>query len=304
MRKNVLTVFMFALVSMHMLAGCSGRKEQSALYILEELETAAAVEDHETRVERLEIFINNHPDHRYRVQAYGKILKTLAGDIGDMERAEKYFDDIMKKESDPAVRGMLHYEKFVFLWEADKERALELAKAMVDGDETYYRLFLYVGYYLYGEDAEELTERYFIEASSLARNSYERSQAYAVLGSYLAYKGKRDEAIEYLEKAGNNAYAKEMMGKILWEEGKKKEALESYIDYIAVIPAARESVHLDSLYALVYPGSEDLDRKIMERRIMDEGSLPTERFVDLNGRGHNFAKYKGKKLVINVWSPT
>ena len=296
---------MIAFVIVAMLGGCSGKKEQSALYILEELETASAVEDHEGRVERLEIFVENHPDHRYRVQAYGKILETIAEDLGDRERAEKYFDEIMAKESDATVRGILLYEKFGFLHKTDKKKAIELAREWIDGDETYYRLYLYIGYYLYGEeDMEDMTERYFAKAGSLGRNSYERSQAFAVLGSYFEEKGKRGKALEYLRKAGNNAYANEMRGKIFWEEGNRKEALESYMNYIAVIPAARKSVHLDSLYALVYPGETDLDRQLLERRITDEGAMPAEGFVDLNGKKHDLSKYRGKKLVVNVWSPT
>ena len=43
MEKRTCSVLMIAFVIVAMLGGCSGKKEQSALYILEELETASAV---------------------------------------------------------------------------------------------------------------------------------------------------------------------------------------------------------------------------------------------------------------------
>jgi tetratricopeptide (TPR) repeat protein len=305
MEKRAQTISVIALAVAAVIAGCSGTREQSALYILEELAAASAVKDCEERVERLEIFIGNHPEHCYRLRAYETILETLASDLGDKGRAQQYLDAIMEKESDPAVRGMLYYHTFAFLYNTDKDQALELAEALIEGGEPYYRLYLYIGYRLYGEEGmEELTEHFLARAASLGRNEYERSQALAVLGSYLEYRGQRAKALEYLERAGGNPYANETRGKILWEEGDRRDALDAYMDYVAVVPAARESLRLDSLYALVYDGANDLDRRLIGRRITDQGALPSGRFVDINGKRHNLDKYRGKKLVVNIWNPT
>ncbi len=95
-----------------------------------------------------------------------------------------------------------------------------------------------------------------------------------------------------------------LMGKILWEEGKRAEALDAYIACAAHMPGARAQVKLDSLYALVNPGAKDLDETIMARRIGDEGPMPEGTFVDLDGRPYDLSKHKGAKIVLYALSPT
>jgi tetratricopeptide (TPR) repeat protein len=305
MANRHLALFAVLAICMHLAAGCTVRRDTSSLEVLEELEVAASAQDPEQRVTDLEAFVERYAAHRFRIQAYQKILETINEDIGDAERADRYLAEILDRESDPAVRGVLLYRKFGNLFKNDKAAAAQCAANLLASDERYYRIYLYIGYYCYGaEGMEELTEKAFLKAAELAGNDVERGQAYAVLGSFLEMKGARERAIPYLTRAGNNAYATETLGKIYWEDGRKAEAIDSYISYVAAIPAARESVKLDSLYALVYPDDDGLDDKIVERRIIDEGPLPEARFADLGGGTRNLSDYKGKKLVVNVWSPT
>lgn len=286
-------------------ASCSEKTRHSPLYILEELETASALDDPEARIERLEIFIGNHPEHPYRVLGYRRILKTLAEDLGDAGRATGYFDGILEKESDYRVRGDLFYSRFAHFWDVDREKAFSLAERLLEGPERYHRLFFYMGYY-FTEDGGDavLAERCLKRAIELAPNSPARAQVMGVLGEFLEKENREDEALGLLKKATADSYANEVLGRILRGMGDIGEALEAYIRLVASAPGAREDVGLDSLYALVYPQSSDLDEKIMELRILSGGALPGGSFVDIDGRDHDLADYRGSNLVLSIFSPT
>ena len=65
MRKIILLV-LAAVLAACFLPSCSGENESaetSDLYLLEELETARAVEDADKRIERLDIIAGLQPDH-------------------------------------------------------------------------------------------------------------------------------------------------------------------------------------------------------------------------------------------------
>ena len=305
MQSGIHVVTVFSIIVLTVLPGCFGGGEYSALYILEELEAASAVDDPEARLERLEIFINNHADHLYRLVAYRRAFETIAEDLKDLARAEGYFDDVLDKERDHTVRGNIYYRKFAHLWEADRERAVSLADDLLKGDETYFRLFLYMGYYL-SEDEKwgGLAEKCFLRAIDLAGNSFERYHAMALIGKHLVDNGRTEEAHGILKEAVEYPLANEPLGQILWDEGRREEALEAYIRLAAGVPSMRSDLSLDSLFALVYTVPSDLDTQIIEKRITDEGPIPDRVFVDLQGRSHRLSDYRGTKLVVNIWNPT
>ena len=288
--------------------GCSDKKEISPLFLLEELEAATARSDPEERIELLEIFAANHRDHPYRAQAYSRILVVMSVELDDYDRAMEYFGELMEKETDPQIRGTLCYRRFAHLWKADSVQALSYIDELVSGQESHYRLFLYISYYLvWSEDYEknaELAERVLGKAMESAKDGYERNQAIAVLGTLKDKMGLVDEAFEILSGAAGTPDADEVMGRILWDRGEREKAIETYIRYTAVIPGAREHLSLDSLYALVYPGSGDLDAKIWDERIIDGVELEKHSFVDIEGRAHQLGDYDDVVLVINIWQPT
>jgi tetratricopeptide (TPR) repeat protein len=284
--------------------GCSKRESPSALYVLEELETAAAVKDSAERVERLKIFIGNHADHPYRFSAYAQLFETIARELKDEKKAQEYLSFFLAKETDPSARGELLLDTFSNLLEQDKQRAFAFADTLMQSERSP-RLFLYMGYYLMDDKAaSELAVRCFLTSADLSTTPRERSQGLAMAGLCLEGQGKTAEAKQYLAKAAGNPEADEFMGKILWEEGKRTEAIEKYIDCAARMPGARKFARLDSLYALVHPDASDLDEKIMQRRIVDEGPLPSASFVDLEGKAYDLSRLRGAKLVINALSPT
>lgn len=288
--------------------GCSEKKEISPLFLLEELEAASARSDPEKRIELLEIFAANHKDHPYRAQAYSRIIEVMAVELDDYERATKYFGELMEKEADPRIRGTLCYRRFAHLWKVDREQALPYIEELVGGQESDYRLFLYISYYLvWSEDFEknvQLAERVLDRAIESAKDDYERDQAVAVLGTLKNKMGATDEAFEILSGAAGNPAADEVIGRIWWDRGEREKALETYIRYTAVIPGAREHLSLDSLYALVYPGSGDLDTKIWDERIQVGARLEEHRFVDIEGKAYRLSDYDDVVLVINIWQPT
>ncbi len=286
------------------LGGCTSRERPSALYVLEELETASAVKSPKERVSRLDIFVKSHPASPYRMLAYERALDALAKDMKDDAAARRYLDGALEREKGPAARGDLLYWKFSRLYETDKPAALALADTLL-ASERSPRLFLYMGYDLSeSKERPDLAEKCFLKAAGLAALPLMKQQATAMAGMYLESIGKKDQAVAYLEEAAGNPDADEAMGGILWAEGKKAEALEAYIRCVARMPGARKYVKLDSLYALVHPGAKDLNDKIMAQRIVDEGPLPGGTFVDLEGRSYDLAKLKGTKVVINALSPT
>ena len=61
---------------------------------------------------------------------------------------------------------------------------------------------------------------------------------------------------------------------------------------------------LDSLYTLVYPGSDDLDTKIWDKRMLNGTELEDHRFVDIEGKVYQLGDYEDVVLVINIWQPT
>ena len=286
-------------------AGCSDEPDTSALYILEELDTAASVSDPGERIERLGIFIGNHPAHPYRLLGHRKIFETLAGDRDDLQAALRYYDDVLAAEDDPVVRGNILYRQFAYLWKAQKDGAMDLAEKLLGGDERYFRLFLYMGYYIMDEEGKgSLAERCFERAIDLAGNGVERAQAQAVLATHIESSGRREEAFDLALQASGNPSADELLGRLLWEDGKREQALESYIRLVAGRPGARSEVALDSLYALVHGSSRDLDERLSQEMISDKGTLPDGRFVDLDGREYSFGDYGDTPLVIVIWSPT
>jgi len=298
------TISLFV-IAMLVLPGCSSREEVSALYILEELEAASAVGDPEEKVERLNIFTENHRNHPYRLLGYERVLEVLVKDMNDIERAQKFFDDLLEKERDIKIRGNLHFARFENLWETDREAAIAIARSLLEGDERHYRLFLYMGYYLMDDEKQlDLAERCLERARDLASHSIERNQAITMIGKIRSGQGRKDDAVEILQGARGNPVAQRYLGELFWDAGKKEEALDAYIRFVASYPGAREKVSLDSLYALVYQGSSDLDEMIMDARIRDEGPLPDEGFVDVEGKSYRLTGYRGTNLVVNIWSPT
>jgi tetratricopeptide (TPR) repeat protein len=307
--KRLRIVLLATLVFSILLASaCSERGEVSVLYVLEELEAASSIEDPEEMIDRLGIFINNHQDHRYRIMAYGRIFEAIATDLNDHDRALRYIEGVMERESDPAVRGMLEYRKFAYLWKKDREGATALAGELVEGPESYYRLFLYISYYLVWdedyEQYEDLARRTLSKAIEVAANDAERNQASAILGGLERKLGNIERALEILEPLAGNYAADESIGDILWERGDREKALEAYVRLVAAVPGALEEKSIDSLYALVYPDGPGLEERIWEKRIVDSGELAPQSFVDIEGKRYDLEKLRGTKLVINIWQPT
>ncbi len=294
-----------ALVILALLAGgCARQDRTSALYILEELEAASAVKDPSARVERLSIFIGNHAEHPYRFIAYSRMLETLAKDMKDEAGMETRLAGALAVETDHVARGELLLGKFVYLMEKDKSAAAAFADSLFLAERSA-RLFLIMGYYFMDPKADrDLALKCFLKSADLSTGRYAKSQAIAMAGAALEERGKRGEAKRYLALAAGNPEADLLMGKILWEEGKRKEAIDAYIACAARMPGARAETRLDSLYALVDPGAKDLDETIMARRIGDEGPMPEGIFVDLDGRPYDLSKLKGTKIVLYALSPT
>jgi predicted negative regulator of RcsB-dependent stress response len=308
MIRTPVGITLLAIALLVLAAGCSREKEVSPLFILEELEAATARSDPEERIEQLEIFAANHADHPYGAKAYERILDVMTSELDDPERAWEYFDGLMDEQTDPKIRGSLCYRKFAYLWKADKEQALAYIDELVEGPESHYRLFLYISYYLvwsddYAENAA-LAERVLDKAIASAGTEYESKQAVAVLGALKDKIGATDEAFDILSGIAGTPDADEVVGRILWERGDREEALETYIRYTAVIPGAREHLSLDSLYALVYPGSDDLAEKIWDARILEGVRLEDHEFVDIEGKSYRLGDYDDVTLVINLWQPT
>jgi len=284
--------------------GCARREGTSALYILEELEAASAVKNPSERVERLSIFIGNHPNHPYRFVAYNRMLETLGTEMKDEAGMEARLAEALAKETDPAARGELLLGKFIYLMEKDKSAAAAFADSLFPTERSP-RLFLIMGYYFLDPKADQdLAAKCFLKSADLSTGRYEKAQAIAMAGAALEERGKRDEAKRYLAMAAGNPEADLLMGKILWKEGKRKEALDAYVSCAAHMPGARAEVRLDSLYALVNPGANDLDKTIMARRIGDEGPMPEGVFVDLDGKSYDLSKLEGTKIVLYALSPT
>ncbi len=149
-----------------------------------------------------------------------------------------------------------------------------------------------------------MAERVLDRAIESAKDDYERNQAVAVLGTLKDKMGATDEAFEILSGAAGTPDADEVIGRILWDRGEQEKALEVYIRFTAVIPGARKQLSLDSLYTLVYPGSDDLDTKIWDKRILNGTELEDHRFVDIEGKVHQLGDYDDVVLVINIWQPT
>lgn len=294
-----------ALAVLALLAGgCARREGTSALFILEELETASAVKDPSARVERLSIFIANHPGHPYRFVAYNRMFETLGTEMKDEAGMEARLAGALGTERNFVARGELLLGKFIYLMEKDKSAAAAFADSLFLTERSP-RLFLMMGYNLMDPKADQdLAVKCFLRSADLSTGRYEKAQAIAMAGAALEERGKRNEAKRYLALAAGNPEADMLMGKILWEEGKRAEALDSYVACAARMPGARAEVRLDSLYALVNPGAGDLDETIMARRIGDEGPMPEGVFVDLDGKPYDFSKLRGTKIVLYALSPT
>ena len=293
-----------AALSAFLCTGCGKRETPSALYLLEALEAASAVKDPGGRVDRLEIFIANHADHPYRFIAYKRAFEALSAELKDGERAAEFMAASLAKETDPAGRGELLLMKFAYLMEHDRSAAIAFAETMLLTERSP-RLFLYMGYDLMDPKADpDHALKCFLKAADLSVPPYAKEHAIALAGSVLKMQGKLEEAKRHLAMAAGDPDADGLLAEILWEEGRREEAIDLHIRSAARMPGLRESIRLDSLYALVYPDAKDLDSRIMSLRIGDEGPMPEGVFVDLRGKEHDLSKIKGTKIVLYALSPT
>ncbi len=286
-------------------SGETGTAGTSDLYLLEELETARLVENADKRLERLEIFTANNSAHPYRLLAYEDILETMAVDKGDVEGALAYFDGLIKKEEDPAIRGKLLFAKFEFFREADSLRSVALAKEVLESGEKDFRLLMYMAYYLMGvEGQEEIVDAIFVRLIEVSEDEHRKNHARTIYAEFLEADGCEEKAAEVLELASSYTFANAPIGRRLWEEDRREEALERYIFLAAGAPGYRKYIKLDSLYSVVYPSSNDLESKIGVLRIVYGPQIPDREFVDIRGMRHSISGYRGSKVVITAFSPT
>jgi hypothetical protein len=306
--RRIFLLVVAAVLTAGILPSCSGEKDAggtSDLYLLEELETARSVEDADKRLERLEIFAANNPDHPYRSLALESIMETMVVDKGDVEGALAYFDVLMEKETDPAIRGKLLFAKFEFFWESDSLQSVALAKEVIESEETDFRLLMYMAYYLMGaEGQEEVADAVFSRLIEVTGDEHRKNHARTIYAEFLEAGDRGEEAAEVLELASSYTFANAPLGRGLWDEGKREEALERYISLAAGAPGYRSYVKLDSLYAIVHPAPNDLESRIAALRIVDGPQIPDMEFVDIRGMRHSISVYRGTKMVITAFSPT
>jgi len=285
---------------------CSPSGRKADIFVMEELEAAASTDDPEKRVERLEIFIENHPGHFCRLRAYGEVFDTLAEDLGRLDKAREYFDTVMAYESESRVRGRLHYKEFSHLWNADSLSAAVLAESLLaSDDEKDFRLFVYMGMYFGGGGRDGISEAMFEKALENAQNSFQRTFAGMLYGELLFGRSEYDRALEILSKSKDNVFSHRYLGDILWKRGKREEALDSYITLVAGVPGEREEVRLDSLFALVRPEETSLlDSLILGKRAGYTKLFRPREFYDTSGKKHDLGEYRGTRMVIGAWSPT
>jgi len=304
MVRRALRLVGAAVVSALLCTGCGRREAPSALYVLEELEAASAVKDPGGRVERLKIFIGNHADHPYRFIAYKRAFDALSTELKDERAAAEFMAASLAKETDSAGRGELLLMRFAYLMEHDKTAAIAFADTMLLGERSP-RLFLYMGYDLMDPKVDpDRAMKCFLKAADLSASPYAKGHTLGLAGSVLKMQGRLAEAKRYLTMAAGDPGADGLLAEILWQEGKREEAIDLDIRGAARMPGLRESTRLDSLYALVYPDAKDLDIRIMSLRIGDEGPMPEGVFVDLRGKEHDLSTIKGTKIVLYALSPT
>lgn len=288
-----------------LLPGCSKEPGASDLYLLEELEAAAAESDPADRIERLEIFTVNHPEHPYRAEAWQKMLETIAEQPGGVEQALERFDTILEGERDPAIRGRLLFSEFEFFWEADSLKAVELAREIAAGKETDFRLLMYMAYYLMdAEGQEETADLVFRRLLDVTADPLRLAHARTIYAGFLEERDRGEEALAQLELASPYPFADGRLAERLWERGDREAAVEAWIRMTAEVPGAREHVKLDSLYGVFAPGAGDLGERIAALRVSDGAELPDRSFVDIRGTRHSLSGYRGTKLVIVAFSPT
>lgn len=304
--KLKFAVILTALVcAVSALPSCSGERENKDLYLLEELESASGISDPEQRVERLGLYIDAHDSHPYRISAYVKIIETIASDLNDFDRAMNLFEEFLSKETEPSARGELLYRKFAYLWNSDKDKAVDFAEQLLESEEKDYKLFLYFGYYLMDlEGKDELVVRSLEKALENTKDRFKKDHILSVLAEFYEKEKRNKEAYETALLASEYPFANQVIGRYLWEEGEREESLNAYIKLVAGAPGYGHYVKLDSLYSLVYPGAEDLEDKIFEQRLFDEGVVPDMEFTDLEGKIYSISGFRGAKLVITAWSPT
>ena len=284
---------------------CARSPGASDLYVLEELEAASNISDPADRVRRLEIFVRNHPGHPYRVEAWQKMLDAMAEGPGDSRQALERFDGALAGERDPALRGRMLFSKFQFLWEADSLSAVDLARRTAAGNDTDFRLLMYMAYYLMeAEGQEETAEAVFRRLIDVTSDPLRLAHARTIYAEFLEGRGREEEAYEQYRLASPYPFAEEKIAGRLWERGERGAAIDAWIEVLAGLPGASSHVNLDSLYAIASPGASDLAERIAAARIAGDEMLPDRSFVDIRGRRHSIAGYGGRKLVIVAFSPT
>ncbi|MBN2183778.1 MAG: hypothetical protein JW746_00470 [Candidatus Krumholzibacteriota bacterium] len=305
MKFKSAAIFTAFVCVLSILPSCSGERENKDLYLLEEYESASGISDPEKRVERLGLYIDAHNSHPYRILAYVKIIETIASDLNDLDRAMKLFEEYLSKETDPSARGELLYRKFAYLWNSDRDKAVDFAEKLIEGGEKDYKLFLYLGYYLADlEGKSELVVRTLEKALGNTEDRSKKNHILSVLAGYYETEKRDKDAYETALLASEYPFANQVIGRYLWENGEREESLRAYIRLVAGAPGYGHYVKLDSLYSLVYPGKDDLEDKIIEQRLSDEGPLPEMEFTDLEGKIYKLSRFRGTKLVITAWSPT
>ena len=215
------------------------------------------------------------------------------------------FEEFLSKETEPSARGELLYRKFAYLWNSEKDKAVDFAEQLIEGEEKDYKLFLYFGYYLMDlEGKSELVVRTLEKALGNTEDLFKKNHILSVLAEFYEKEKRDKDAYETALMASEYPFANQVIGRYLWEKGEREESLRAYIRLVAGAPGYGHYVKLDSLYSLVYPGTDDLEEKILEQRLSDEGPVPDMEFTDLEGKIYTISGFRGTKLVITAWSPT
>jgi len=278
----------------------------------EAFRTAREVVAPEKRIEKLELFLKEHPKGKYRGYAHVYIFDTYLSDLKDTTRAITYAKGVLSSEEPKESKGPIYPALFGFWKEAGKaDSAVAVAKDALAMDLKDSSVYNEMGYAL-AEAGEQLDLAIELckKAVDVATDEATRSYAYDSLGWAYLKAGKPAEAVDALEKAvksGGEDLEESVLshlGEAQLAAGKTEDAIRTYLEIMSRGQFAEARAKLDSLYKVTNRSLADVDKDIKALREKRMTEAPAFSLRDTKGQTRSLSDYKGKIVFLDFMQPT
>ncbi|MFH0778881.1 MAG: hypothetical protein V2A71_09670 [Candidatus Eisenbacteria bacterium] len=268
--------------------------------------------DPATRIEKLEVFLKDFPEGRFRGYAHSYIFNAYVTDLADTAKALSYARTVLASGENADTKGRVSSSLFFFWGQAAGiDSAIAVAEAALGLPMKDPSAFNEMCYDLAERGVRpELAVELGRRAVVLAKEETDRIYCYDSLGWAYFRAGKLAEAetalLEAKKAMGDDADETTLkhLAEVQLAVGKTAEGVDTYLDIMSVGEFEETRAKLDSLYVLTRGSSEALESDIRARRQKRMTPAPDFTLADMKGDKMSLSSFRGKVVALNFMSPT